>query len=246
MKSKKTIFIIVVSILILFGGVYFLFFNTYSVSGKITDLASKEAVANIEISIGDVITTTNKEGVFRIEDIKKYQSNVLKIKTPTGYEEVVPISLASGKNDVQSIEIVPTLETMVSRFNDALRNTQHDYLWNYMHLDDQEYWESKEKYVTTFKKVSDIRKELGFTIPKLEIGKNIRKLDTWKHKVTGKEYADVVEVPVEAKINENESEINLLYYQKIDGIWKYFTQTNKKESQEEIDNYEELKNLFSN
>ncbi|KKL23255.1 hypothetical protein LCGC14_2427210, partial [marine sediment metagenome] len=189
---------------------------------------------------------TPKEGVFRIEDIKKYQSNVLKIKTPTGYEEVVPISLASGKNDVQSIEIVPTLETMVSRFNDALRNTQHDYLWNYMHLDDQEYWESKEKYVTTFKKVSDIRKELGFTIPKLEIGKNIRKLDTWKHKVTGKEYADVVEVPVEAKINENESEINLLYYQKIDGIWKYFTQTNKKESQEEIDNYEELKNLFSN
>lgn len=247
MKSKKTIFILVVSILVVFGGIYFFFFNTYTVSGKITDLANKEAIADVEISIGDVITSTNKDGEFRIENVKKYQSNVLKIRTLVGYEEVAPISLESSEVATQNIEIVPTLEIMVSRFNDALRNSQYDYLWDYMHSDDQEYWGSKEKYIALFKKIDEVRKELGtFIVPNFEIGKNIRALDTWEHKITGKKYANVTEVPVESKFNENESEINLQYYQKIDGVWRYFTETDKTKTQENINEYEKLKNLFSN
>ena len=54
-----------------------------------------------------------------------------------------------------------------------------------------------------------------------------------------------MEVPVEAKVGENKSEIDLLYFQKKDGVWRYFTQKKKEEYQTIIDEYEKWKSLFS-
>lgn len=243
MKNKKIIYIALVLVLVFTLGIYYLFFNTYDVSGRITDLTTGEAVANTEVVIGNVVTITNNDGVFQLKGIRKYKSGEIKINVPTGYEELLPISL---EEDTEDIKISPTLETMVIRINNASRNIQHDYLWDYMHPDDQLYWESKEKYSSTFKKVNSIYTELGYgNVNKSEIGKNIRKLDIWTHEITKKEYSNVMEVPIETKINENESKIELVYYQKVDGIWRYFTQSNKEDYQGIINAYEDLQDFYS-
>lgn len=244
MKNKKIVFISTIGVLVLILGTFFLFFNTYTISGKVIDLASKEAVEGVGVSVGGIVSITNKEGVFQLKNVKKYQSKILEIKVPMGYEELSPIPV---KENVVDILISPTLETMVSRLNNATRNVQHDYLWDYMHPDDQTYWESKEKYSATFKKANDIKTELGLAnVVKFTIGKNIRKLDTWTHDITGKKYTNVMEVPVEEKINENESIIQLEYYQKIEGVWRYFTGSKKENYQKFFNTYEEWKKSSSN
>ncbi|MBU4142129.1 carboxypeptidase-like regulatory domain-containing protein [Patescibacteria group bacterium] len=101
---KKIIFISIIGVLALILGVFFLFFNTYTISGKVVDLVNKEAVEGIEVSFEKIISITNKEGVFQLKNIKKYQSGVIKIKVPTGYEELTPITL---RGNVQNIEIPP-------------------------------------------------------------------------------------------------------------------------------------------
>lgn len=242
MKAKNKVFIGILGILIFTLGIFFLFFNTYTISGKIIDLASKEAVKDVKVNIGNVVTTTDKDGFFQLKNIKKYQSGILEIKVPAGYEELTPIS---PKEYLQNIALSPTLETMVDRINNASRNGQHDYLYDYMHPDDQVYWESKENYSTTFKKLYEIAVKQGESSPIFGIGKNIRKLDTWIHGITGKKYADVMEVPVENKINENNGKINLNYFQKIDGVWRYFTGANKEEAKKFIDQFAGSKELLN-
>jgi len=242
MKTKNKVFIGILGILIFAFGIFFLFFNTHTISGKIIDLASKEAVKDVKVNIGNVVTATDKDGFFQLKNIKKYQPGVLEIKVPVGYEELTPISFKEGS---QNIAISPTLETMVDRINDASRNSQHDYLWDYMHPDDQAYWESKENYATIFKKLHEIATKQGVISPIFEIGKNIRKLDAWTHGITGKKYNDVMEVPVEGKINENNGKINLDYFQKVDGVWRYFTMVNKEEVKKIIDQSAGLLNIDS-
>jgi hypothetical protein len=248
--QKKKLFFIILGILLIFAFIIsILFFYTYSISGKITDLANKEPISNIEVSIANIVDKTNKDGLFQIKNIKIYQREVLKIEVPVDYEEIPPIFLEYNKRDIiRNIELVPTLEIMVDRINIAVRNVQHDYLWNYMHPDDQQYWESKDNYTKTFKQLSEIRAELGGSASEHKIEKNIRKLDQWKQKITGKEYANIMEVPIEVKTiydGKEQTQIDLTYWQKIDGVWRYFTKAEKEESKKMIEAYEELKDLFS-
>lgn len=248
-KKNVLVFIALGVLLISASIIGILFFYTYTVSGKITDLANKKPISNVEVSIDNAVGRTNKDGLFQIKNIKIYQREALKIEAPASYEEITPISLNYSKRDIiQNIEIAPTLKTMVSRLNVALRNSQYDYLWDYMHADDQQYWESKKNYVETFKKRVEIGTELGFSAPEYKIEKNIRKLDTWKHEVTKKEYVNVMEIPVEVKSvydNEKQTQINLQYWQKVDRVWRYFTQSNKEKTKQQIEAYEELKEIFS-
>ena len=71
MKAKNKVFIGILGILIFTLGIFFLFFNTYTISGKIIDLASKEAVKDVKVNIGNVVTTTDKDGFFQLKNIKK-------------------------------------------------------------------------------------------------------------------------------------------------------------------------------
>jgi hypothetical protein len=231
MITKKILLISVMGILALFA-IFFLFFDTYTISGKITDLASKEAVKDAKVSVGRSIAMTDKEGFFQLMNIRKYQSVVMEIKVPDGYEEMTPISV---KSDIQNIAISPTVETMTERIINARRNGQYDYLWDFMHPDDQIYWESKENYSITFKKLKDIRYKFGFSQSTFKVGKNTRKLDSWTQEITGKNYTDVMEVPVETIVNENNSQIELCYFQKIDGVWKYYTASKKEDIQQIIE-----------
>ena len=249
MQKKKIIFIILSALLLFAFIIGILFFYTYTISGKITDLANKKPVSNVKVSVANIVEKTNKDGLFQIKNIKIYQRKVLKIEVPGDYEEIVPIFLKYNKRDIiQNIELVPTLEIMVNRINIAIRNVQHDYLWDYMHPDDQQYWESKDNYTKTFKRLSEIRSELGTSVSEHKIEENIRKLDQWKQKITDEEYTNVMEVPIEVKTiydGKEQTQIDLTYWQKIDGVWRYFTKAEKEESRKMIKAYEELKDLFS-
>ena len=88
MINKKIVFISVIGIIAFALGVFSLFFNTCTISGKIIDFASKAAVKDVKVSIGSIATTTDKEGSFQLKNIKKYQSGLLEVKAPAGYEEL--------------------------------------------------------------------------------------------------------------------------------------------------------------
>jgi len=245
--NKKFIFIALGIILIIGLGLSILLFFTYSVSGRIIDLANKEPLPNIKVNINGLTDETNKDGLFQIKNIKIYQRRTLKIEVPEDYEQLEPISLDYSERIItRDIELEPTFKTIVDRMNIAIKNVQHDYLWDYMHPDDQQYWESKENYTETFKKGAKIRTELGYSTPEYKIGENIRRLEIWKHSITDKEYHDVMEVPIEIKIiykGKEQSTVDLQYYQKIDSIWRYFTYGDKEEIKKAIEAYEAYKKL---
>jgi len=249
MKKKKAILFTILGIVLVCCFISVLFFYTYSVSGKITDLANKEPVPDIEVSINGLIDKTNTNGFFEIKHIKLYQKGPLQIEATKDYEEISSISLDySNRNIIHNIEIKPTLKVMVNRMNIASRNVQYDYLWDYMHSDDQQYWESRDNYIEAFKKLFGMNTELGYSAPERKIEENIRKLEQWKHEITNKEYTNVMEVPVEVKIiydGKEQTQIVLQHWQKINGVWRYFTQADKEASEEVIKAYEELKDLFS-
>lgn len=236
--KKILIFIALGTILTVAFGLSVLFFYTYSVSGRITDLVNKEPIPNIKARIGEFTDETSKDGQFQIKNIKIYQRKALKIEVSKDYEGLQPISLDYSKRSLtKNIELEPTFETMMNRFHAALRNYQFDYLWDYIHPDDQEYWDSKEDFVKTFKKLTDTMTELGCSTPEYEMREDVRLLKTWEYSITGKEYRDVTEVPLKVRQicgGKEQSSDNSYHYQKIDGIWRIFTGGNKAELEEEL------------
>lgn len=223
-----------------------LFFYTHSVSGKIIDLASGEPLPNVRVKIDGLADVTDQNGLFQIKNIKIYQKKDLEIDVPEGYEQLGLLSLDyRWRSITKDIALEPTLMTMVDRINTALRNFDYGYLWDYMHPDDQQYWESKENYVRTFQGLLEIRGTIEYQLEIEEAG--IKRLEPWKHRVTRKEYTGVMEVPIVEEIfygGKKESIITLWHYQKIDGIWRYFTDNDKEELKRYIEEYEIYKKLI--
>lgn len=244
--SKKSILILVVALVIILAGTgLFVLLFTYKVSGKITDIAVKKPVEGVEVSIAGVKSTTNAEGDYSIEHIKIYQKKNLTISVPSQYEEVGEVKIEYKTRDIKKdLELEPTLNEIVGRNLTGRKNCQYDYLWDLMHPDDRIYWGSKEEYNLILKQVCDIRGELGLGTKSTTVGNNIRKLDTWKSPVTGKEYKDMMEVPIEWVRVDNGKEQpqnSLDYYQWVDGFYHFFTSTNKEEIKKEIDYYNKYK-----
>lgn len=242
--EKKFIFIALGIILIIGLGFGILFF--YSVSGRITDLANKEPIPNIKVRIGELVDETNQDGLFQIKNIKIYQRKALEIEVPEDYEQVGSISLDYSYTKriiVKDIELEPSLLTMVNRLNKAMRNARYDYLWNFMHPDDRQYWESKEDFLKTFQKIDEIMAELDCSPSEYKVvEEDIREFKTWKYRITGKEYRNVMEVPVKIKRvcgGKGESVDIPQFYQKIDSVWRYFTYGNKEEMEEEFERFRE-------
>lgn len=238
---------ILIALIILIGlGLSILFFYTYSVSGRITDLANKEPIPNIRARIGELADQTNEDGLFQIRNIKIYQREALKIEAPENYEQLKPISIDYSyvkRAITKDIELEPTLMTIVHRLNTAMSNSQYDYLWNFMHPDDKQYWDSKEDFIETFQKIDEIMTELDCSSSEYKIvEEGIREFKTWKYRMTGKEYRDVTEVPVKTKRfcgGKEETVDTPQFYQKIDGVWRYFTYSNKEEMEEELKRFKE-------
>lgn len=244
--QKIFIFIALGIILIIGLGLGILFFYTYSVSGRITDLANKEPIPNIKVKIGELTGQTNQDGLFQIKNIKIYQRKVLGIEVPEDYEQMEPVSLDYSyikRNITKDIQLEPTLKIMVNRLHMAMRNAQYDYHWNFMHPDDQQYWDSKEDFIETFQKIDKIMAELDCSPLEYKVvEEDIREFKTWKYRITGEEYRDVMEVPVKIKrvCGGKEESVDIpQFYQKIDGVWRYFTYGNKKEMEEELERFRE-------
>jgi len=247
--SKKLRVLLGVIAIILVGGLIFLFSYTYSVSGKIIDISNKQVVKGIKVSVGGKSRETDEQGSYKIKGIKIYQKKNLKLDTPNQYEKVADIKLDFKSRNIQKdLELEPTLEEIVNRDLIAGKNGQYDYLWDLLHPDDRAYWGSKEEYLNTLKKRDDLYAEIKYTVKSATIGKNIRKLDTWKSEVTGKEYKEVMEVPEDYIMVDNGKEqpqTILVYYQRIDGYYHYFTGVNKDEVKKWIEDYEKYKEALS-
>ena len=151
-----------------------------------------------------------------------------------------------------SDEIVP--KNRVVEMLTAMDNLQYEYLWDEMlHPDDQLYWESKTNYVQTFKNLCQLKSELGIKTLETKLKGSFKKLDYWEHKITHKQYKDVVEVPIEKRqlykekkeglveVELEETFVEFYYWQKVDGAWKYFTTADKKNIKQLIETYKEEK-----
>ena len=251
-KNKKKILVLVSAlVVVLLGAGLFILLFTYKVSGKITDIASQKPIEGVAVGIDGIKNTTNTEGNYSLEHIKIYQKKNLTISVPSQYEKVGEVKIEYKTRDIKKdLELEPTLDGIVGRHLIASKNGQYDYLWDLMHPDDRAYWGSREEYSLILKQVYDIQIEVGIGTKSMNIGNNIRKLDTWKSPVTSKEYKDIMEVPIEGIYVENGKEQpqnDLRYYQRIDGFYHYFTSRNKEETKKLIDDYkkykEEMKSL---
>jgi flagellar basal body-associated protein FliL len=245
-SSKKwIIIIIVVIILISLIGCYFLLFRpNYSVSGKMTDITNKKPVADVTVSADGKEVKTDKNGDYKLEQLKK--ETAVTYKQPSKFEDVESAKI-NFKSKIKSetvtkdISLVPTVFEMKKRLHEASKYGQYDFSWDFMHPDDQAYWGSKDEYVNTFKKLNEIRENYNLARKSYKMSENIRVLQTWKHEVTGKEYKNVTEAPTEWTYSNNEISNDTTHLIKVNGIWRYFTQANKDETKKIISDYEQEK-----
>jgi len=241
--SRKILLLIVGIIIVLtgFGIIYGLYGYTYAVEGTVTNIATKNPIEGVKLRIGSVEDTTDKNGNYKIQGIKICQRKDLTVETPEEYVEIEPIKIDYNDRNVnKDFVLEPTLKQMVNLILEASINSQHDYLWDFMYPDDRKYWNNRNIYTKTFKKIAEINNRIGYTVESKKIADNIRTLKTWKHTVTGKKYHNVVEVPTKVIVIENgkkQPRRELEYYKKIDGFFHYFTSTNKKEAKEYINYY---------
>jgi len=245
-KSVKKIMVIAGGVIII-GIIAFVLSYTYTVSGKVTDISSKQPVKSIKIAVAGHSQETNEQGDYKISNIKIYERRSLVVTAPEQYEKQGDIQISYTSRKVQKdFTVEPTLTETTNRDLIAGKNGQYDYLWDLLHPDDRAYWGSKEEYINTLKKRDDIAREASHSVKSETIGKNIRKLDTWKSEVTGKEYKEVMEVPIEEiNVDNGKEQPNnyLHYYQRIDGYYHYFTGVNKDDIKKAIDAYNALKSL---
>jgi len=247
--NKKYLFIIlpIILVLILSG---FIFGYTYTVEGTVTNIATKQPVEGIVVKVANHKSVTDEKGNYRVEGIKLFQKENLIVEIPNReYERVEPVEISyDNRINKKDFTVEPTLEQISNLVNTSVRYAQYDYLWNFMHPDDKEYWGDKDEYVNLFKEAVEMRQRLEVSEKSNIIGNNIRILEHWKHTITGKEYNGVMEVPVETIIVRSgveQPETTLNYYQWIDGFYHYFTKQDKKELKEIIEAYKELIDLFN-
>jgi hypothetical protein len=251
-KAVKTSLITVSGLVALgaIGAGVFVMTQTYTVQGKVTDLASKQPIEKVRVTIGSHEGLSNKDGSYSVNGIKIYERKAMTVEPPAEYEQIEPASIDYASRSVsKDVSLEPTLETMVNSIEVATKNHQFDYLWDFMHPDDKTYWGTKEEYTNLLKQRDDILGRLEqYQIKSSTIGKNIRTIPTWKHEVTGKKYTNITEVPIDYVVvssgKENPQTV-LNHYQKADGYYHYFTSSDKTKIKEAIDSYNNLQKSLS-
>jgi len=243
-KKLPSVWLIILGVLVLvILGFVFLF--TYSVSGQVSNLATGQPIDGIQLQLNSHSSKTDKNGHFNLKGIKIYESKNLVVQSSDKYESIEPIKInfsLGNRNIEKNIKLEPTLAEMVRISNVASMNGQYDYLWDLMHPDDKAYWVSKEEYSALLKERNDLMAKTNISVKSLEMGENARQLAAWKDPITGKDYKDVMEVPIKGVMvyfGQEQPESTLNYYQRIDGFYHYFTTVNKDDLKATI---EKLKN----
>jgi len=231
-------------LIVIAGGVSFLFLFTYSVTGKITDVTTKQPVKGIGATVSGITQQTDEEGNYKISGIKIFQKKNLRITVPAQYNKPADIAVDYRSRSIKKdVAIEPTLTEMVNRIWTATKNSQYDYLWDFMYPDDQAYWGGKDTYKDLMTKVGKIQSAYNQTLKSATIGDNIRQVTDWKSPITGKQYDNAMEVPenvVMVNNGQEQPQTTLEYYKSINGFYHYFTNTNKDDTQKTIDAYNSL------
>jgi hypothetical protein len=231
---KKYLFIIIPAIIIVIASVI-LMVNTYTVEGRIKDIATQKPVAGIKVKISNHEGITDDQGDYKITGIKIYQKKDLVVEAPKEYVKSDPVKI-DYKNRIieKNITIEPTLDYIATTVNTAIKNNQYDYVWDFMHPDTKKYWENKDEFVKLNKFVSDVieQRTLKRTIKSITINGQIRALDTFKFQTINpkEEYKSIIEIPVNIVYVQDgkEQPINdLFYYQRIDGFYHFFGSTGR-------------------
>lgn len=246
MKMKKrTMGLIIIPVLVVLAVIIFLTTYTFKVQGSVSNIATKQPLKDVQVKIGGHTATTDNNGHYSISGIKIYEKGkLLQVDPPDKYVDPEATKVAfKGKSAIYDINVEPTIEEINNLLNTASLNHQYDYLWDFMHPDDQKYWGKKSDYVSLLKERDDLLSSFGQTTKSFSIGENIRTLKTWKSDVTNKDYTDVLEVPNRVILvidGKEKPDTDLNYYQKVDGFYHYFTQVNKEELKQAIDDLNSL------
>jgi hypothetical protein len=236
--NKKLRFILGGILVIILGGLSFLFLFTYSVSGKVTDVTNKQPVKSVKVSVAGHSQTTDEQGNYKISGIKIYQKKNLAVTPPSQFVKPTDISVSyNSRNAQKDFTLEPTLTETVNRVLVGYSNGQYDYLYDLMNPDDQAYWVSKDNYKNLLSQRDKVLSALNYSTKSWTIGQNVRQLDTWKSPITGKEYKNVWEVPeTYTKVinGQDQPATNLDYFQEVNGFYHYFTSLNKDDVQKAI------------
>lgn len=247
-QIRKILPLIIALVLFVVGATALLLITMTSVYGTVTNIATKDQIKDVKVKISSKTSITNEKGKYEIKNLLFWQKKNIQVNIPSDYEKIVDIGVDYKSNKVErNIELEPTLASMVNLTIMAGDNGQYDYLWEFMHPDDKEYWGSKENYKEKLNKRDDIQRNLNLATKDRKIGENIRNLESWKSPATGKEYKNVFEVPEKYIAVDNGKETPgtmLTYYQKIEGYYHYFTQINKDELEKSFQAYENYKKLW--
>ena len=240
--KKKIVFILLGSILtILLGFLAFIFLFTYTVSGKIIDISSKKPIEGVKVSIAGIQSETNSQGNYQIKGIKIFQKKNLEISVPEGYEEVSNIEVDYKKRKIRKdISLEPKLITIINRLLPLWREVRYDETWYLMHPDDQIYWGGVEEMQNALSEREKWAKLVGYGKVLCSVTDDVKQLDNWKSPVTNKEYKEVIAVPVLCKFENREETQSNIYFQRVDGFYRFFTSMSKEEVQELTDYYKSL------
>ena len=244
-KNKRMVKIVgivsgIVAVIVV-AGVIFIYTYTYTVSGKVTDISTGQAVKDVKVAVAGHTQTTDDQGEYKISDIKIFEKPPMIITPPSQFMKHDNIKLdykyLKTNND---FTVEPTLIEIVGKTNTAGINGQYDYLWDLMHPDDRTNWGSKTEYKDLLSKRDVIYSNNSYTVKSIDISQNIRQLTTWKSPITGKEYNDVMEVPLKYTMVDNGKEQpdnTLKYFKKVNGFYHYFTTVDKSELIKWLDQY---------
>lgn len=166
-KTNKGLIALIVGIVVVGGFFAFFLFVGRTVSGQITDMASKGSVLGIEIiANGGPKSITDQNGNYQIKirGIKMLSKINLEIKTTeNGYELAQPIEIDSfSLKNKKDIVLDPKPETVAKWLFSTWYKVNYNETWEAMHPDDKTYWVNSAEYQDKLKEREAKGRAVGF------------------------------------------------------------------------------------
>jgi len=193
MKSKIKKILIISGIIILVVGVLTLIAwqktkeEFQSLSGKVMDVLSKEALANIDIEVNGQKTKTNEKGEFYFEKVSK--NNQILIKGLGIFREII---IPIAKRKYIEINVDTSLFNLFIYLEKYERDRQYRKTYQAFHSDVKSIY-SEEKYLAEKNAWRDEKTNQGLKVLKPEFKTEIKNLENWRSDFTKKSYQNVIE-----------------------------------------------------
>lgn len=225
--KKQTVVIGLVLLVAAIG--LFVFFFTYTVSGKVADVATLQPVAGVTLSIGDHIAKTAADGTYTIAGIKLYQKKNMTVAVPAGYTSHADVVVSyAGRSTTQNVGVTPTLISIITTVNQSQDKQLPGYLWRFMHPDDQAKWTAEQTYATDMKALWDYAAKQKDVITNTKATGPATNLARWTNPISGITYTNVYSIPIsyqETIGSKTTTQTRTDYYQEINGFYHYFAGT---------------------